>query len=146
MVISPFPPMVKFPAPWVYPVTLERAPLSMIKLLMVLEEVGAVIAWVVTKAPVLSKYDLVIFPLSIIFKILGVPVPVVPFKDRETTLLAVGETVLAALLPGTLTRKSLLVISPEVMVAKAGAAPEVALRYCPVEPLVMEDRVSVAEV
>lgn len=46
-------------------------------------------------------------------KILGVPVPEVAFKDKETVLLAVGVTVLAAVLPGTLTRKSELVISDD---------------------------------
>lgn len=76
----------------------------------------------------------------------GVPVPVVPVTVKPTTELAVGATVLAAVDPGTLTRKSLLVISPEAMVAKAGAAPVVAFKYWPVVPLVMEDRVSAAVV
>lgn len=47
------------------------------------------------------------------FKILGVPVPDVPFKTIETTPLAVGVTVLSAVAPGTLTKKSELVISPD---------------------------------
>lgn len=64
----------------------------------------------------------------------------------ETTPLAVGDTVLLAVVPGTLTRKSLLVISEESIVENAGAEPVVALKYCPVVPLVTQARVSAAEV
>lgn len=62
-------------------------------------------------------------------KILGVPAPEVPFKDKETTLSAVGETVLAPVVPGTLTRKSELVISEDKIEEKEGAPPVVAFRY-----------------
>ena len=81
-----------------------------------------------------------------ISKMSGVPVPAVPFKLNETTEFAVGATVLAAVDAGTFTKKSLLVISPEDMVANAGAPPVVALRYWPVVPLVIDERVSAAVV
>ena len=44
---------------------------------------------------------------------LGVPEPDVPFNTIETTESAVGVTVLATVVPGTLTKKSELVISPD---------------------------------
>ncbi len=81
-----------------------------------------------------------------IFKILGVPPPLVALRDKETTESAVGVTVLAAVVPGTLTKKSELLISEEEIVAKLGAPLVVAFRYWPVVPLVIEARVSVEEV
>ncbi len=80
------------------------------------------------------------------FKILGVPVPEVVLSDSDTTSLAVGVTELAPVVDGTFTKKSLLLISPEEMVANEGAPDVVALRYCPVVPLAIEDKVSAADV
>ncbi len=113
---------------------------------MVLEEVGATIALRVLKAPVESKYDWVTLEESMIFKMFGVPNPVVPLRLIETTPSDVGATVFAAVDPGTLTKKSELVISDEEIVANAGAAPVVAFKYCPVVPLLTEERVSADEV
>ena len=81
-----------------------------------------------------------------ISKMSGVPVPAVPLRDSETTEFAVGATVFAAVEAGIFTKKSLLVISPEDMVANAGAPPVVALRYWPVVPLAIEAKVSAEEV
>jgi hypothetical protein len=125
----PDPSTKKAPEFWVNPVTEERAPLLMTTPLMVFPTVGATMDCKVLKAPVLSKKDWVIFPASTILRISGVPVPVVPLSVKEVTPLAVGATVLAAVVPGTFTRKSLLVISEEAMVAKAGAPSVVALKY-----------------
>ena len=69
-------------------------------------------------------------------------VPVVPFTVNPTTLFAVGVIVFTAVVVGTFTKKSLLVISPLTIVANAGAPPVVAFKYCPVVPLVTEARLS----
>ncbi len=66
---------------------------------------------------------------STIFKILGDPVPEVSLRVIDTTLSAVGATVLADDVAGTLTKKSLFVISPDRIVANAGAPLVVALKY-----------------
>jgi len=111
--------------------------------LIVLLLVGAVIAFAVISAPVLSKYDCLtgVAVLSNISNTFAL-VPVVPFTVNPTTLFAEGEIVLAAVVVGTLTKKSVLVISPEEMVANAGAPPVVARKYCPVVPLVILERLS----
>ena len=72
--------------------------------------------------------------------------PVVAFAVSETTPFAVGATVFAPVVPGTFTKKSELLISEDAIVANAGAPDVVALKYCPVVPLVTDAKVSAAEV
>ena len=111
--------------------------------LIVLLLVGAVIALEVTKAPVVSKYDcLVGVPVLSNISNTFAEVPVVPFTVKATVLFAIGLIVFAAVVVGTFTKKSVLVISPLVIVANAGAPPVVARKYCPVVPLVILAKLS----
>src|SRR5260221_7372343 len=76
----------------------------MTKLLIVLEEVGAVIGRVVVNAPVASKYDLIASVEIAISRICGAPTPVVPLRVSETVLPAVGVTVFCAVFGGVWTK------------------------------------------
>src|SRR3712207_8788 len=84
--------------------TSETAPLF-ISMPLIVSSVGPVMASVLVNAPVELKYERVTCVESLIFKIFGVPVPVVPFKVKETTPLAVGVTVFWAVVGGTWTRQ-----------------------------------------
>src|SRR3989344_1377569 len=84
--------------------TSEIAPPEMSMPLMV-SSAGPVMARVVLKAPVDRKEERTIWPESPMSRILGVPVPVVPHRVIETTLLTVGVTVFWAVVGGTWTRQ-----------------------------------------
>ena len=124
----------------------ESAPELITNPFIVFEEVGAIIGREVFNAPVESKKDSILLFESAISKICGVPLPDVPVTVSPTTPAAVGAIVLAAVFAGTLTKKELLLISVERIVENAGAPPVVALRYWPVVPFEMEERVSAAVV